>query len=473
MEEQNITREFANVEQAFACLPQAEQERCIRVSEYAEALFLQTCASDVYSGETEVQLLLDTELRDVLKQAARYHSLGKALVPPLYHSLAPDFTAEELALYRAYPQEGARLVQQLLAPQYVGQKRTLTLLANAVQTHAEAWDGSGFPAASSGAQIPLFGRVIAAAIMLDDVASQTRSEGPFPVALAQLAAAAGTTIDPTLAQMAQAGRAKLKRIFQKFITQSQAIPTTECLIRRRANRPFSLFYRAIVSPRKGETIALEAQMRFKQGGEWVEIDQVQDILKAEGAHARLGLYFVQELCDTVNRLATCNLKADCIALTLPQGWLNKRGADKQIQAALEAARVAPKSFCVVVPHAQWLAATKTMQDNMRKLAALGCGVMLSQVTEHDLDVPALCASGATIVRVAPSVGVCLKEPATTNALTALQAAGVHIWADGIEKTSHIALFARNKITAATSVLHSDFQPEDAMVQAELIKQTAD
>ncbi len=398
MEQLEITREFISMEQAFACLPPPEQARCIRVSEYAEALFLQTCASDVYKGETEVQLLLNTDLHDLVKQAARYHSVGKALVPVLYHTLAPDFTAEELALYRAYPQEGARLIQQLLAPQFVGQKRALTTMTTAVLSHAESWDGSGFPAGQVGNEIPLFGRVIAAAIFLDDVASQTRSEAPFAAALAQIAAA-NTQIDPTLAEMAYAARAKLKRIFQKFIGQSLAIPTTECLIRRRANRPMCLLYRSVA--RQGKTIALEAQMRFKQGGELVGVEQVQDILKAEGANARLGLYFIAELCDTANRLSTCNLRISQIALTLPQGWLNKRGVDKQIQTTFANAGVSPSCLCVVVPHAQWLAATKTMQDNMQKLAALGCGVMISELTEQDLDPAALCACGANRIRIAP------------------------------------------------------------------------
>ncbi len=62
----------------------------------------------------------------------------------------------------------------------------------------------------------------------------------------------------------------------------------------------------------------------------------------------------------------------------------------------------------------------------------------------------------------------LATPQITAALTTLHDAGIDIWADGIDKQSHVALLARNKITGASGAFYGNYLTENEMIQQELL-----
>ena len=64
-----------------------------------------------------------------------------------------ELSAEEWALIREHPGAGARLLRRI----------GLDALADAVAHHHERFDGTGYPAALSGREIPLAARVVAVA----------------------------------------------------------------------------------------------------------------------------------------------------------------------------------------------------------------------------------------------------------------------------------------------------------------------
>jgi putative two-component system response regulator len=57
----------------------------------------------------------------------------------------------------------------------------LAMAATIAMTHHEKWDGSGYPRGMSGANIPLEGRITAAADVFDALSSRRPYKEPFPL----------------------------------------------------------------------------------------------------------------------------------------------------------------------------------------------------------------------------------------------------------------------------------------------------
>ncbi len=470
MDKTDVKRKYTSIEDALSSLPQGEQEHCIRVGEYAEELFLQACARDVYSGNNKVRDRLINQNAKYVKMAGKYICIGKALVPELYYHMRPDFTAEEVALYRKHTTDGARLAEELLEEDFREDIDSLHVIMEAIETHHERWDGEGFPHGYNKDDIPIIGRIISLASTIDMLASGKHLEKPFEYALEQIKEMSGTDFDPVLVSLVLESKAKFKKIFMKYINQSRAIPTTECFVRRRASRPFALWYRPIISPKNNRMFAAEAQMRFKGEKEWLPYSSIEHIVKRENLQNDLILYFITETCDSLRRLDACNIPVSYIAFTPMIGWYNKRGIDKQLEQILKQTNTAPKRICLVVTLEAWEKQTKTMQENLKKISQLGCQLMFSEFAIGEISIEDLKENQCTILRLRGDVGKTLDKAETTVYLTAVSNQGISILADGIEKKSHIALLGRNKISGITGVLGGDYQQEDVLVENGLISQ---
>jgi hypothetical protein len=109
---EELKREFGGIEEAFGSLPQKEREHCARAAEYAEEIFLLACAAEIYIDDVAARVRLRPELRGAVAEGVRLMNVGKALVPELYHSIRPDFSPEEVALYKKHTNDGARLAER-------------------------------------------------------------------------------------------------------------------------------------------------------------------------------------------------------------------------------------------------------------------------------------------------------------------------------------------------------------------------
>jgi len=468
MGQEEIKRAFKSIDEAFEALPQHEREHCIRVAHYAEAIFLQACAADIYPGDSKVHARLKSDQRELVASAAHYMNIGKALVPELYHELRPDFTPEETALFRKHTTDGAKLAESLPADSLGSKQPELSIIMEAIGSHHEQWNGEGFPSGTRESETPIIGRIVAVADALDRVAVQKHSEQPFEYAVEQIIAGSGTLYDPVLVSVVADSRLKLKRTFTKFIHQSRTIPPTDPMIRRRTSRPFSLWYRPVADVKRKKTAAFEAEMRFRDKEKnWVSYPEVEHIVKHEGLLFDLGVYFMIELCDTLKRLDACQIPAEYIAFAPPPGWLNHRGLHKAISSVLEDALTEAPRLCFEVTADMWAAKTKTMQENLKKIAALGCHIMFSGFGVDEITAEELKESGALFFRLGAQAAPKLQDSQTAEYLAGLSAACIVLMADGIEKNRHVAMLRRNKIAYATSALIGDYQPEDAIVENEL------
>ena len=127
-----------------------------------------------------------------LAWAGALHDIGKIGVPhPILTKQGP-LDADEWAEVRRHPYVGAGLL--------IDVSPALEPIAEAIRSHHERWDGSGYPDGLSGASIPIAGRVIAVVDAFDAMVSAR----PYHRALSperahrELRAGAGSQFDPTV-----------------------------------------------------------------------------------------------------------------------------------------------------------------------------------------------------------------------------------------------------------------------------------
>lgn len=124
--------------------------------------------------------------------AALLHDVGK-----IYDKYAPilakedRLSPEEWAIIKEHPADGANLIATMTR---------LRELVPAVRHHHENWDGSGYPAALSGEEIPLASRVIMFADTFDAMTTKRPYRGPLgeEEVRAELIRCRGKQFDPSI-----------------------------------------------------------------------------------------------------------------------------------------------------------------------------------------------------------------------------------------------------------------------------------
>jgi HD-GYP domain-containing protein (c-di-GMP phosphodiesterase class II) len=137
------------------------------------------------------ELGLDAMTRRDLYWASLLHDIGKIGAPDHILKKPGKLTAEEYRVMMEHPARG----DEVLAP-----IRWLAGARRGVRWHHERFDGTGYPDGLAGEQIPMIARIIAVADTFDAVTSRRayRGERGIEAALAVLAEAAGTQLDPAV-----------------------------------------------------------------------------------------------------------------------------------------------------------------------------------------------------------------------------------------------------------------------------------
>ena len=143
----------------------------------------------VFSRGICVHLGLSQDITEEIVAAARVHDVGKIGVRDAVVLEAGPLTDDEYAEIKQHPDIGARLTARF--PDF-GRGTTY------IRHHHERWDGTGYPLALKGDQIPLGSRVISVADTYDALTS-TRVYRPAlaeEIARAEMARVSGSQLDP-------------------------------------------------------------------------------------------------------------------------------------------------------------------------------------------------------------------------------------------------------------------------------------
>jgi diguanylate cyclase (GGDEF)-like protein len=126
--------------------------------------------------------------------AGRVHDVGKLFIDDHVLNKSGPLSEQEFGIMRTHPQIGAEVLRAIPQIEHVSQ---------AVVSHHEAFDGSGYPFGLSGENIPLFGRIVAVADAYANMMSE-RSFAPSKTheqAISELGKLSGTRFDGMIVRL--------------------------------------------------------------------------------------------------------------------------------------------------------------------------------------------------------------------------------------------------------------------------------
>ena len=135
-----------------------------------------------------IDLGLDDAAVETLRLAGEVHDIGKVAIPAEILTRPGRLSVEEMAIVRDHPRAGA----DILAPVEFGAP-----VADLVRWHHERMDGTGYPDGLAGEDIPLEARLLAAADVVEAMASHRpyRPALGIEAALAEIRDGAGRIYD--------------------------------------------------------------------------------------------------------------------------------------------------------------------------------------------------------------------------------------------------------------------------------------
>ena len=147
-----------------------------------------------YAGMIARGLNLSAEEVESVAFAGRVHDVGRLFIPEQILNNPGVRTEEELAQIRTHPHVGAEVLRAI--PEFEG-------VAQAVESHHEAFDGSGYPFGLKGENISLHGRIVAVA---DSYVNMTSDRFVAPPktdeqAMAELTRLSGTRFDGMIVRL--------------------------------------------------------------------------------------------------------------------------------------------------------------------------------------------------------------------------------------------------------------------------------
>ena len=131
--------------------------------------------------------------QETVELSALLHDVGKIAVPDSILNKPDRLTPEEFAEMKKHPEHGARILSNIQSP-------AVTAVLPGVRSHHEKWDGTGYPDALSGEDIPLLGRLLGVADFFDALTSARayRAATPVDEAVQLIREGAGTHFDPEI-----------------------------------------------------------------------------------------------------------------------------------------------------------------------------------------------------------------------------------------------------------------------------------
>ncbi len=452
--------DMMSVEEFFGCLPEPVREHSRRVSAYAELIFTELCASEEYTVNVNSRVRLRPENRELVAEAALYHDVGKALVPEVYHNYDPDWSPEEIALYRRHAAAGAKRMEELLTAASCAPAR-LNIIREGLEHHHRRWDGTD--AEGRGEEnIPVVGRIVAAADALDHALMTTRTETPVDSAVEKLMMESGSSLDPVIMGLLYEARMGIARIFSRYSGASMAIPQAPRIIRRKVRRPLWLEYSPLVN---GGMAGQLAAMRFRRGKETLSAEEAAAVVKDAKLMQSAGMAFILEACDTLRRMDACEVGGEFIVLPCVPGFLKKRGAATAIIKQLRETDSPVAGLWLMPSAADWESKGVSFTENCLKLREAGVGIVYCGSVPDAVSATALRAQGVS--------GYWLPDEALdavesfAPALAAMKSAGMELFAGGVEKHRHIAALAALGFTGWTGGLIGDCKSEDELITSEL------
>ena len=413
-------KEYESWDEAFRGLSPIIRQQSVRVAAYTRVLFVAACEMHFGSETKDGEVRMRGAYADLAYKCGMYHQLGKALVPHEYQILQKDFTEEEKTVYKKYTTDGRLLVANL---QEKGtrardkRKGTLSesptsnipflMLRESCEQHMERFDGSGYPKGLKGSEISPIAQIVGLAKELDRLASETKSETPFEIAIDTLMADKDKEWSEQLLAVLEAAKEECRDIYNKYIAYTRTLPKTIPLVEKRPDRKMGLKYRPMISDINGTVKMYEAVPWFGgivgQPDETESIDDLRDLFKRTALVESLSWYFLYEAADAMVRIRNCKLDIKGIVVRMiPEFYQLKSQLQKFYQLFIDQP-IEKNDLLLTIPAEFVKNASKTALEIVQRYTRNGVCLLLDGYRPEDFDTEQLKKLGLTTLRIAPDL----------------------------------------------------------------------
>jgi len=139
---------------------------------------------------------LGAQFAAMIRETAALHDVGKIVIPDSILRKPGPLSPEEFDVMRTHTTVGAEMFGT------VSHSETIAMAASIARSHHERWDGSGYPDALAGEDIPVAARIVAVADVFDALVTNRpyRDALTGEEAIAVIDAGAGTQFDPAVVE---------------------------------------------------------------------------------------------------------------------------------------------------------------------------------------------------------------------------------------------------------------------------------
>jgi HD-GYP domain-containing protein (c-di-GMP phosphodiesterase class II) len=151
-------------------------------------------------------------------QYAPLHDIGKLGISEQLLTKESKYTDEEFVIMENHVDIGISMIEEIIIELGFTKISNIAILRNIVATHHERYNGSGYPNKLKGTEIPIEGRIVAIADVLDALTSirYYRTPLPFDEAVEYILDNSGILFDPVLCSLFKENIKMFKSVFDKF-----------------------------------------------------------------------------------------------------------------------------------------------------------------------------------------------------------------------------------------------------------------
>lgn len=146
---------------------------------------------------------------ELLYLATPLHDTGKIGIPDQILNKPGRLSDEEMKIVRKHTDVGARLLED-------GRSELIHMAHEIALSHHEKWDGTGYNRGLKGQEIPISGRIVAIADVLDALCSERpyKKAWTFEDACAEILSQSGSHFDPDCIAAFEAGKQEIADIYR-------------------------------------------------------------------------------------------------------------------------------------------------------------------------------------------------------------------------------------------------------------------
>lgn len=161
---------------------------------------------------------LDDEYSEFILQYSPLHDIGKIGISDEILLKPGKLSEAEFEVIKSHVQIGLDIIDSIISEFDLGGFSHLSILKNIVGCHHEKYDGSGYPDGLSGEDIPLEGRIVALADVLDALTQPRpyKQAWNFEHAVSHILKLSGSHFDPACCQALDQQRELFREIYQRF-----------------------------------------------------------------------------------------------------------------------------------------------------------------------------------------------------------------------------------------------------------------